>query len=316
MKYAVSTKVLVYHPRQADEYAENLRKLGVWVKVVKDNDDFQDGLAQGASVLFAWRFPWAWIPETSPLCWIQLMGAGADDIIQQKHVMQRQVVTRILDQFGEPIAQYVFAWILYLQQGIGKLIHAQQEHEWEPFLVDPLHGKTLAVAGLGSIGQEIIKRGRAFSMPVIGLSKTGRGSDCVDRHFTPDNWGNFVAEADYLVLTLPLTSETHHVIRREILDNMKRDAVLINVGRGKLIDERDLLAMMQTNPIRAAVLDVFETEPLPVDHPLWGVRGVYATPHMSGVSRIPEVCSFFMDNLRRFEAAQSLIGVVDPLSMY
>ena len=138
----------------------------------------------------------------------------------------------------------------------------------------------------------------------------------MDCHFTPDERGKFVKDLDYLVLTLPLTDATHHIINRDILLAMKPKACLINVGRGALIDEGDLIPVMQSGHLQAAILDVFEKEPLPKDHVFWSMLNVYVTSHLSGPSTTDGVSRFFVENFKRFLHEQPLHGLVDPKRGY
>ncbi len=308
--------ILVYHPTKADQYAAYLETQGVLVQVVHDRIDFERGMNNGSTILFAWRFPWQWIQAGSTLTWIQLMGAGADDIIHHSYVMNHQTVTRVLDQFGAPIAEYVFAWILYLSQGIDRLRQAQQQKLWNPFVPQSISDKTLAIAGLGSIGKEIAKRGQAFSMKVIGLSRTHKDQGVIEAWYQPDDWSTFAQQADYLVLALPLTQATYHVLDEKILQVMKKDVIVINIGRGQLINEEDLQKALLHHRIQGAILDVLQQEPLPKEHPFWHTEGIYITPHMSGVSQIEKVSDFFRLNLLRYERSQPLQGIVDPLLNY
>jgi glyoxylate/hydroxypyruvate reductase A len=193
---------------------------------------------------------------------------------------------------------------------------AQIAREWAMIQPGHLHGKTIAIAGLGSVGQAVVKRARAFSMRVLGLSATGRHADLVDHHFDPTQWIEMVSQADYLILILPLTKDTYHRIDHRVLKAMKKDAVLINVGRGALLQEEDLLLAMRTKTIRAAVLDVFEQEPLYGTHPLWDTPGITITPHCSGLSHVETVCDFFMLNFERFQQGQPLLGQVDIKNQY
>jgi glyoxylate/hydroxypyruvate reductase A len=133
----------------------------------------------------------------------------------------------------------------------------------------------------------------------------------VDRHFTSEEWIEFVKGLDYLVLTLPLTDATKHLINRDILLAMNPRAYLINVGRGALINEGDLVSVMSLGHLQGAILDVFETEPLPEDHVLYTMPNVYTTSHLSGPSTTRGVCQFFVDNLQRYIDNQPLLGVVN-----
>jgi glyoxylate/hydroxypyruvate reductase A len=148
-------------------------------------------------------------------------------------------------------------------------------------------------------------------MRIHGLSKTASASHLVDRHFTPDGWIEFVRDLDVLVLALPLTRETEGVVDGRVIASMRSGAVLVNVGRGLLVDEVALVDALCHGTIGGAVLDVFQTEPLPPDSPLWNLHGVTVTPHISGPSTIEGVGAFFLDNVHRFVRGDPLAGAVD-----
>lgn len=312
----MSIKILVHSsPKQAERYAELLRQHGFTVATSTNEEEARKQLPE-TEVIFCWRFPVHLLtaPEAASLKWIQTMSAGVDQLVH--HVPSQILLTRVVDQFGGPISEYVFSYILYLTKDIPRLLRAQGERKWEPFLPEFLSDKTIGVAGLGSIGQEIVRKARAFDMTVYGLSFSGKQAHLVDRHFGPNEWKAFVKELDYLVLILPLTSQTCHVIDREILYAMKPGATLINVGRGKLIKEDDLIEVMRSGHLKAAVLDVFAQEPLPSDHPFWTLPNVFVTPHMSGPGRPEHIARYFAENLKRYLEGKPLIGVVDRKAEY
>jgi phosphoglycerate dehydrogenase-like enzyme len=263
-------------------------------------------------VLLCWRFPALLFASASRLRWVQSMGAGVEDILAAPELPRDITITRVVDQFGGPIAEYVFAELLARVRRLEELREAQRRRAWIDIESDTLAGKTIGVAGLGSIGKEIVRKARAFDMKVHGLSRTLEAASLVDQHFTPDSWSDFVRELDFPVLTLPLTRETEGVVDVNILKVMPRRTVLVNVGRGKLVVEADLILAVKTGEITGAILDVFSEEPLPPDNPLWELPGVTVTPHVSGPSTVEGVGAFFLRNLERYLRHNELIGVVDP----
>ncbi|HZG71335.1 MAG TPA: D-2-hydroxyacid dehydrogenase [Chondromyces sp.] len=307
--------ILVFNPNRpdAEAYIEYIRNNGF--TSVKSATTLKEAerYLPGTEVILGWKFPTQLLnkPIASSVRWFQSMGAGVNDLITDRTIPDSIVMTRIVDQFGTYISEYVFSFLLYIVKDGARMREAQIEHKWDPFISETLSGKTIGVAGLGSIGSEIVRKARAFDMNVHGLSFSGKQASLVDAHFTPEQWGEFIKHLDYLVLTLPLMDATYHIINKDLLLAMKPTACLINVGRGSLIDERDLITVMQSGHLQAAVLDVFETEPLPKDHVFWSMPNVYVTPHLSGPSTIDGVGRFFIENLNRFLSEQPLHGLVD-----
>lgn len=304
--------ILVYY-KEADKYVAILQEHGY--NSVKAATTPEEALYHlpGTEVILGWNFPSFILAqaEAASVQWVQSTGAGIDSLVSDRTVPPHMVLTRIVDQFGGIISEYVFAYLLLHCKGIPRLLTAQANRVWDAFSPGSLEGKVIGVAGLGSIGTEIVAKARTFHMKVHGLSLSGNHAHLVDRHFTGADWKGFVSELDYLVLTLPLTSETRYVINRDILLSMKANACLVNVGRGALIVEHELIEVLKTEQQLTAVLDVFEREPLDKENPLWSLPNVYITPHLSGPSKVEEVGRFFIENLRRYEQGIPLHGVVN-----
>ncbi|MET1178591.1 D-2-hydroxyacid dehydrogenase [Peribacillus simplex] len=307
--------ILVFSPiqKEVEAYADCIRNTGfISVKAAKTLGEVEKYLP-GTEVIWGWNFPTQLLykPMASSVRWFQSMGAGVNDLIADKSIPKNITLTRIIDQFGAYISEYVFSFLLEIVKDGPRMKQSQMERRWDPFISDTLKGKTIGVAGLGSIGAELVRKARAFDMNVHGLSFSGKQATLVDLHFTPNQWGEFVKDLDYLVLTLPLTDSTYHILNKDLLLAMKSNAYLINVGRGALIDEGDLISVMRAGHLQGAVLDVFETEPLPKEHVFWSMPNVFVTSHLSGPSTINEVSNFFIENLRRFLSEQPLKGLVD-----
>ena len=315
---ALDTNILVYTPDSPETYAELIQKAGYTsVRCASTPEEVKTKL-EGTEVIIAWKFPLSLLerPEANRVKWIQSLGAGVDDLVGSSSIGEQVVITRIVDQFGPSMSEYVFGQLLHVYQDVARTRAAQREKRWEPFVTDLLQGKTMGIAGLGSIGREVVKKARAFDMRIHGLSYSGRAAHLVDRHFGPNEWIPFVKELDILVLILPLTEQTRHVVNREVLQSMKPDACLVNIGRGHLIAEDELIEVLQSGHLRVAILDVFQQEPLPKSNPLWELPNVSITPHMSGPSTQERIGQYILDNLTRFHRGEPLLGVVNRRSGY
>lgn len=312
----VEPAILIYHATNALLYAEKLFCAGYHNLLLASDEEAFAAQIVRAEIVFGWRLPLRRLAEGSHLRWIQLMGAGVEDVAGSPHVPDHVTVTRVEGQFGLPIAEYVFGWVLHFVKEIDRMRFLQAERTWRSFVPNTLSGQTLAVAGLGSIGQEVARVGRAFGMRVTGLSRTGRAMESVDRHFMPSQWADFAAEADVLAVTLPHTADTDKVVNAQVFDAMKATAIFVNVGRGKVVDEEALLAAVRSEKIRVAVLDVFAKEPLAPESPLWKEPRVVVTPHLSGPSMPDAVTDYFLENLRRYLAGAPLLGMVDSTRGY
>ncbi len=231
------------------------------------------------------------------------------------------------------IGQYVLAQMLAWANRVPRWLRTQREGTWpqgrrETFMSDELAGRTLGIVGYGSIGREVARLARAFNMTILVTKRDARR--VADEGYTLPGFGDpdgslptriypnealrsVVAQCDYVVVTLPLTARTRHLFDESLLQAMKPSAYLINVGRGGVIDERALIRALQRGWIAGAGLDVFETEPLPDDSPLWAMRNVILTPHVSGMTTHYEerAVDLFVANLRRYLAGEPLINVVD-----
>jgi phosphoglycerate dehydrogenase-like enzyme len=173
---------------------------------------------------------------------------------------------------------------------------------------------TMGIVGVGEIGREIARRAKAFGMTVCGVDPVCRDVPGIIPQVWPtEKLDELLAASDFVVIAAPHTPETHKLFRRPQFERMRKGAVLINIGRGAIVDLADLTAALDEKLIAGAALDVFETEPLPADHPLWGMENVFITPHIAGTSpRIAERhTATLLENIRRFVAGQSPVTVVD-----
>lgn len=304
-------RVLLYHPDDAEAYARLVRapKGSISLDVCSTPEAASGPITQ-AEILYAWKFPPRLLAEAGLLRWIQAMGAGVESFLVPE-LPPRVVVTRATGMFGAWMAEYVLGWCLWATQRMEALREAQRQRRWQPLDPEPLHGKTLAVIGLGDIGRAIARAAAALGMSVVGVSRSGKKARGVAAVYRPAAIGRALSQADFVVAVLPLTKETRGLIGERELQAMKRSAWLVNVGRGAVVEEAALVRALVAGRIAGAVLDVFETEPLPPGHPLWTLPNVVVTPHISGPSVPEEIAPVFNDNLKRYRAGRRLRFVVD-----
>lgn len=309
----MSVPILVYQTRAAQRYAAFLADHGcTQVFAATTPEEAQRVLReQPIEVVYGYGFPLDAIAQSPTVRWVQLMSAGVDAVLRQGRLPAHITLTRMVGVFSRQMAEYVFAYLLHIEKDMERLRVQQQDRLWQSFRAGVLLGKTIGVAGLGSIGQDIVRKARAFDMTVYGISRSGAQAQTVDQHFHTSEWLEFVRDLDYLVLALPLTGSTHHAVDAAVLAAMKPGAVLVNVGRGASVDEAALATALVEGQLGGAVLDVFEQEPLPQDSPLWAIRNAYLTPHMSGPTTVENAGTYFLENLRRYERGEQLPGVVD-----
>ena len=310
--------VLVYHPFEADAYARLIRPpRGRPVDVqVCASEAAAAPVAVAADVVYAWQFPHALYPRATRLTWLQAMGAGVDWVLGPA-LPPRVVVTRVPGVFGPWMSEYVLGWCAWVTQRMETYRTAQRERRWiETELPGRLRGKALALVGVGDVGREIARVARAVGLRVIGVSRSGRRVPGLDRVHRVSALHQVLASADFVVLAIPLTAATRGLIDATALAAMRPDAWLINVGRGAVVDDAALVEALTARRLGGAVLDVFATEPLPTDHPLWGLDNAVITPHISGPSTPAEIAPVFNANLARWLAHRPLLHVVDRAHGY
>jgi len=242
--------------------------------------------------------------------WVQSSWAGVDHLCRPG-LRRDYVLTGAKGIFGPLISEYVMTYLFALERQVFTMRCNQLEKHWQPLFYRPSRRIKLGIIGLGSIGRHLAGTARHFGMRVTGFSRTGSPCDDVEKVYTLDEITEFLEKPDYVVLTLPDTLQTRHFINAGVLKMMKPSAVLINVGRGKLINEADLVSALREGIIGGAVLDVFTSEPLAPDNPLWLLPNVYVTPHNAAISFPEDIVGIFIDNYSRFLRQESLQHVVD-----
>lgn len=244
------------------------------------------------------------------LKWVQSCWAGVDRLCQPG-LKRDYILTGVTGQFGNLISEYIIGYVFALERQFFQMRANQLEKQWKPLSYRRPQKLTMGIVGLGSIGKHLAKVAADFGFQVIGMSRSGTACEAVARVYTNEQQKEFLADADYVVITLPATQQTRHLVNRTFLQGMKSSAVLMNVGRGSVVDEQALIQSLQENRIRTAVLDVFETEPLPQDSLLWTLPNVYITPHVSAESFPEDIVAVFLRNYQRFLTSTELHDVVD-----
>ena len=305
--------VLVYHPDEAGAYARLIRvprSADVAIHVCATEDEATAHIAE-ADVVYGWGLPPALFGKARRLRWVQVMGAGVDWALAAD-LRRRVLVTRAPGVFGPWMSEYVLGWCSWITQRMETYRAAQRERRWlDGVLPARLRGRTLTLVGIGDIGGEIARVARAVGMHVIGVSRSGRRVPHVNRVHRGAHLHRALSAADFVVVVTPLTDQTRGLIDAAALAVMRPSAWLLNIGRGPVVDESALVEALVSRRIAGAVLDVFATEPLPADHPLWGLDNAVVTPHIAGPSTAEEIAPVFNDNLARWLAGRPLLHVVD-----
>ena len=314
-------KLLVYHAR-AEAYRALLRErfpdLDVETVVAGGDEAALERHLADAEVLLGWRIPVAGLARAPRLRWIQLTSAGADHVLDVRPDLGDVVLTNARGIHGALMADYAIGVMVMLQWGFPRLLRLQQARTWRHQYTEPLAGKCLGVLGVGAIGGEIARRGAAMGMTVLGLRREPRPAEGVDRMYGPDGLGELLPRCDFVVVVVPATPETRRMLGERELRAMRRGAYLVNVARGSVVDEPALVRALADGWLGGAALDVFETEPLPAESPLWAMDNVIVTAHIAGEpDEYPKrVMGVVAENVARWREGRPLLNVVDPRRGY
>ena len=297
---------------QIEEIAPDMRVL-----VTRERDEIEAALDE--IEIAAVDFPRDLLPRAHNLRWFQQWGAGADWLLRHPEVADLDfVLTNASGVHPIQITEHIFAMLLAFARRLCRAVRAQERHEWlgygDQMDVFELHGKTMALVGVGAIGARTAEVATAFGMRVLGERRNPAiGAPGVEAMFGSDQLLDVLPEADFVVITAPLTDETRRMIGEREMRAMKPSAYIVNIGRGGIIDEDALVRALQEGWIAGAGLDVFETEPLLQDSPLWDLENVIVTGHYAGATPHYDerAMAIFLDNLRRYRAGDPLCNVVD-----
>jgi phosphoglycerate dehydrogenase-like enzyme len=300
---------------------------------VKNKDDLLPAL-RDAEVFCGANVPQNWREVAPRLRWVQFPGAGVDTL--RDHPILRAdsgiLVTTASGVHATNISEYVFCSMMMFNRSWPQMMRYQDRHIWAhagwaepgkdyPLRERELHGTTLGIIGLGSIGRHIAQMARAFRMKVLATrfsARTDEQDPDVDQLYPFERFHDMLGQCDYVVIATPLTDKTEKMIDEAALRAMKPNAYLVNIGRGREIDEEALIRALREGWIAGAGLDVTAQEPLPSESPLYDLPNVILTPHISGATEFYEarLADIFADNLRRYRAGQPLRNLYDPTRGY
>lgn len=294
---------------------EALRKLGYDIMIVNEEDINYTEEMKDVEILVCYSpFKTLDISKFNKLKWIQLSSIGIDqvplDILREKNIL----LSNNRGGYSIPMGEWIVMNILELYKKSRVLFQQQQKKLWRLNKdILELYGKTIAFIGTGSIAKEAAKRLQGFEVKVVGVNTKGSRAEYFHSCYPIDDMQDVLSTSDVVVLTIPYTKATHHLIGQRQLKAMKPEALLINVSRGSIIDEAALIEQLNEGHLLGAALDVFEEEPLSTDNPLWNFERVIVTPHNSWISELRNDRKYRMiyNNMKRYLNGEDLINTVD-----
>lgn len=317
-----------------DEQMERLRAVAPQFRVERHFPEVPAQVWQDTEVLYTLRaFP---DPSQTPrLRWIQLHFAGVDAFLNNPLLQTQDIeVTTASGIHATQIAEYCMGMMLAFNLQIPRMLRLQAKSEWPKdshkiFAPRPLRGQTLGIAGYGSIGRELARIADSMGMRVLASKRDAKHTEEVNAYNEPgtgdpkgeiperiypsEALASMARECDYLVIAAPLTTGSRHAVDASVLASMKSSAVLVNIARGAVVDEKALADVLQSGKIRGAALDVFEEEPLPAASPLWHLDNVILSPHISGNTTLynEKASLLFAENLKRYVEKRPLLNQLD-----
>jgi phosphoglycerate dehydrogenase-like enzyme len=313
----------------ADSAAPALRKLdaigpGVTLKIGKTAEALGDSV-KDARVLFNWtgsKPDVKRVMEQAPnLEWIHAMYAGLDRSLFPELVASPIPLTNGSGVFSQSLGEFAMLGMLYFAKDVPRRIQAKAERRWDVFDNVAIDTQTVGIVGHGDIGRAVARRAKAFDMRVLALRKDvspRAGDEHVDRVYPAADLHAMLPECDYVVVTAPLTAATTGMIGKREFELMKPNAIIMNVGRGPVINEAAMIEALQAKRIRGAALDVFDVEPLPPDSPLWSLDNVLISAHCADHvdGWVESAVVFFLEQFSRWRGGQPLKNVVNKQAGY
>jgi phosphoglycerate dehydrogenase-like enzyme len=292
------------------------------VKIVAANSAAElAGDAKEATVIYQWSGSKELLQQAFAACpnvkWIHSRSAGLEQTLFPELRDCDVMLTNGSGVFSPALGEFVLGAILYFAKDFRRLVRNQMAGRWEQFDVHTAEGKTVGIVGYGDIGRAVAARVKAIGMKVVALKrhpeKSANAGSLVEETFGPDRRVEMISRSDYVVVTAPLTPETRGMIGEAEVAAMKPEAVVINVGRGAVIDEKTLIRALSEGKIKGAALDVFEDEPLPAGHALYGMENVLLSPHSADhtMDWLDNAMEFFAEQCERYLDGKPLLNLVD-----
>jgi phosphoglycerate dehydrogenase-like enzyme len=261
--------------------------------------------------------------NATQLKWIHSISAGVEKLLFPALVESAVPLTNARGVYKRSLAEFALLGLLYFTKRVRRLVDSQRASYWDNFGTEFVNNKVMGIVGYGEIGRECARLAKPLGVKIYATRRNpGRSANdpLLDRIFPADKMHEMLGEIDVLLAAAPLTPETHHLISDAAFNALRPSAIVMNVGRGPVIDEAALIRALQNKRIAGAALDVFETEPLPADSPLWGMENVLISPHCTDRTVNPDwldlSVQYFVENFWRFVKGQPLENVVDKKAGY
>jgi phosphoglycerate dehydrogenase-like enzyme len=286
--------------------------------IARSADEIADA-GRGAEAILHWAGTKELLEAVLRACpevrWVHSRWAGLDSLLFRELVESPVILTNGSGVFSQSLGEFALAAILYFAKDFPRMLGNQRAERWEPFDVDEISTQTVGIVGYGDIGRAVARRAQAMGMRVLALKRHAPDAPdpLVERYYQPEAMAEMLARCDYVVVAAPLTPETRHIIGEAEFAAMQPSAVVINVGRGPVIDQAAMVRALREGRIRGAGLDVFEHEPLPAGDPLWQMPNVLVSPHTADHTRtwIDDAMRFFLRQYERFRNGEPLENVVN-----
>lgn len=294
-----------------------LQELGMPVSFASSPDEVDEGAT--FDVVIAPTAPW--LPDVlhklPALRWVHFLSAGVEKIWMMDFDWSELMLTKSSGVHAAPMSEYALGAMLYFAKQFDRFTDQSQNKIWQREWLSELTDCQLVVVGMGSVGTAVAERSRAFGMNVRGVARTPRteGTNVIDGL---DALPDLVEDADYVVLTVPLTPSTTGLVGEEFFKNLKRGAVLVDMSRGGIVAADAVVNALDCGTLRGAALDVFEEEPLPQESPLWNRSNVLITPHVAGTTPlyVERALGIFADNARSYQRSLGLETIINQAELY
>jgi phosphoglycerate dehydrogenase-like enzyme len=292
---------------------------------VGNHPDAFERLAPEADIIFNWsggrrllEQVWGMAPRVA---WVHSRAAGIDGMLFPALVESAVPLTNGRGVFSQSLGEFVLGAALFFAKDFRRMMRNQAAGRWEQFDVEEVRGQTMGIVGYGDIGRACAQRAHALGMKVLALRRRpdlSNGDTFVSKVYSLDRLLELMPECDYVVAAAPLTADTRSLIGEAAIGAMKKTAVVMNVGRGPVVEEKALIAALETGRIRGAALDVFENEPLPAGHPFYKLENLLLSPHCADHTAdwLEQAMQFFIEQFRRYSSGQPLHNVVDKRAGY
>ena len=297
------------------ENMNKVRELGYEVILQSEKElCFSEELADTDVIVCYNPFKTLDISKLSRLKLIQLSSVGIDqvpiEVLREKNI----TLTNNKGGYSVPIGEWIVLKLLEMLKNSKSFYQKQFEKRWkvDTSLLE-LYGKTIGFIGTGSIATKAAKRLKGFEVNILGVNTSGTDTEYFDKCYSIDNINDMIRSCDAIVVSIPYTEKTHHLINHEVFQEMKDGVYVVNIARGSIIDEKVMIENLNNGKLKGAALDVFEREPMDADNPLWENKNVIVTPHNSWMSEMGNVRRFniIYENLKRYKLGEKLLNVVD-----